>query len=86
VEEKIGMRVWQKFWGKGTRGRGTTSVAKDSEKEDEATSSQNTRGGKSVGSGRGFGRGKYVITCYRCGVDGHKASRMSRETKCSEKN
>jgi hypothetical protein len=61
--------------GKGTRGRGKTSVAKDSEKEDEATNSQNTRGGRSVGRGRGFGRGKYVITCYRCGVEGHKASK-----------
>jgi hypothetical protein len=74
VEENIDKILREKFQGEGTRGRGRTSVIKYSEKEDEATNNQNTRGGRSVGKGIGFGRGKYVITCYRCGVEGHKAS------------
>jgi hypothetical protein len=79
VEENIDKILWYKFHGKGTRGRGGANVAKDSEKEDETTNSQNTKGGRSIGRGRGFGRGKYVITCYRCGVEGHK------ESKCPER-
>jgi hypothetical protein len=52
VEENIDRRLRQKFRGKGTRGGGRASVYKDSEKEYEVTSNQNTRGGRSVGKGR----------------------------------
>jgi len=81
VEEKIDRKLQQKFRGRGPRGRGRASAARGNEKEDESTSSQNSRGGNGTGRGRGFGRGKdkYIITCYRCGVEGHKAS------ECPEK-
>ena len=75
VEEKVERKTQQKFSGKGPRGRVMTSTVKEYEKEVEATSKISARG-NGVGSGRGFGRvrGKYVITCYRCGVESHKAS------------
>jgi hypothetical protein len=60
---------------------------KYNEKEDEATISQNTRGGRSIGKGRGFGHSKYVITCYNCGVEGHKESKCrnrKNETRINE--
>jgi hypothetical protein len=81
VEENIDKRIQQKFWGKGTRGRGRASVVKDNEKEDEVTNSKHTRGGGSVGRGRGFGHCKYVITCYNCGVEGHKADQNVQRGK-----
>ena len=73
VEENIDRRIRHKFWGKGTRGKGKASVTKYNEKEDEATNSKNARGGRSDDRGRGFGHGKYVITCYNCGVEGQKS-------------
>ena len=74
VEETIDRIIWQKFWGKWTRGRGRESDTKYNEKEDEATNSKHARGGRIIGRGRGFGHSKYVITCYNYGVEGHKAS------------
>jgi hypothetical protein len=79
VEEKVNKRLRQKFQGKGTRGRGSKSATKYNEKEDESINSKNTRGGRSVGRGRCFGRGKYVIACYSCRVEGHKS------WECSER-
>jgi hypothetical protein len=51
-------------------------TAKGSEKEEESSSGQGGRGGNGVGRSRGFrrGKGRYVITCYHCGVEGHKKS------------
>jgi hypothetical protein len=56
--------------------------SRGNEKEDESTNSQSNRGGNDTGRGRGFGRGKgkYIITCYRCGVEGHKASECLEST------
>ena len=58
----------------GQWGRGREIIVKANEKEDGTTSSPRTRVNEAV-KGRGFGRGrgKYVITCYRCGVEGNKA-------------
>jgi hypothetical protein len=56
-------------------GRGRASVARSIEKEDEVINNQNTRGGSGTGRGSGFGRGKYVITCSRCRIKGHEASK-----------
>jgi hypothetical protein len=50
------------------------------------TSSKHTRGGRSVGRGRGFGHGKYVITCYNCGVEGHKASECPERHNAARRN
>jgi len=86
VEEKIDKRLRHKFQGKWTIGRGKASAAKENEKEDEATNCRNTRGGISVGRGRCFGRGKYVITCYRCGIEGHKASECSERQNAARRN
>jgi len=58
VEEKIDRRLRQKFQGKWTRGKGKASVANNSEKEDEATNIQNTRGGSGARGGKGFVIGK----------------------------
>ena len=75
VEEKINRKVQQKGRGRGSRGRGKTGTIRGSEKEEKSTNSQGGRGGNNTGRSRGsFGRGKgnYVITCYHCGVEGHK--------------
>jgi len=80
VEEKVDRKNQQKLRGRGWRGRGKTNTIKENEKEEESISNQSTRW-NGVGRGKGFerGKGKFVITCYRCGVEGHKAS------KCPEK-
>jgi hypothetical protein len=74
VEEKVDRKTQQKLRGRGPRGRGRTNIAKENDKEEESTSSQSSIG-NGAGRGRGFrrGKGKFVITCYRCGVEGHKA-------------
>lgn len=75
VEEKVERKNQLKFRGKGPQGRGMTSATKENE-EDEATGNQSTEGyGVAKGKGFGRGRGKYVITCYKCGVEGNKASK-----------
>ena len=80
VEEKVDRKAQQKLREKGPRGRGKNNTVKVNECKEESTSTSNTRGNGS-NRGRGFGRGigRYTITYYRCGVDGHKA------IKCLEK-
>ena len=75
AEEKVERRTQHKFRGKGPRSKGRTNNDKGSEREDGDTSKPSTRG-SGASRVRGFGRGrrKYVIACYRCGVEGHKAS------------
>lgn len=82
VEENIDRKLQHKFQGKGPRGRGKASSTRG-EKEDESTNSQSNRGGNDTGRGRVFGRGKckHIITCYRCGVEGHKASECLKNLK-----
>jgi hypothetical protein len=57
-------------------------------REVEASSSQISKGDNHAGRGRGFGRGKgkYVITCYRCGVEGHKASECPEKHNLGRRN
>jgi hypothetical protein len=50
------------------------------------TNSKHARGGRSIGRGRGFGRNKYVITCYNYGVEGHKASECLERQKATSRN
>lgn len=65
----------EKIQGKGPRGRGRASTVKGNEKKDECTSIEGNKGenGSERGKGLKRGSGKYVITCYKCGEDGHKA-------------
>jgi hypothetical protein len=81
VEENIDRKFKHKFQGKGPRGRGKASTAIGNEREDESTSGQSNKGGNGTRRGCGFIRvkGKYAITSYKCGVEGHNAS------KCLEK-
>jgi len=74
VEEKFDKKNWQKLRGRGPRGIGRTSIANENGKEEESTGSQSSIG-NGASRGRGFRRrkGKFVITCYRCGVERHKA-------------
>jgi len=80
VEKKIVRKLRQKFRGKGPRGGGRESTAKSNEEKDGATSNQNTRG-SGARRGRGFGRGTFVITCYRCRIEGHKASKRPKQVE-----
>lgn len=70
----------QKFRGKCPRGGDRASATRVNEKKNEATSTQSKKG-NGTRRGRGFrrGKGKYAITCYKCGVEGHKTS------KCPER-
>lgn len=82
VEENFDRKTQQNGRGRGSRGRGNIGSARGYEKEEESNNGQGGRGGNNIGRGResfGRGKGKYVITCYHCGVEGHKKS------KCLEK-
>jgi hypothetical protein len=82
VDENFDKKLQKKFRSKWSRGRGRVSIARGNEKKDESINRQSNRGGNDTRRGRGFIRvkGKYIITCYRCGVERHKAY------KCQEKN
>ena len=71
VEEKVDTKIQQKLRGKGPRGRGRTSISKVIKKEEESTSVPSNRG-NGTRRCRAFerGKGKHVITCYKCGVEG----------------
>jgi hypothetical protein len=75
VEENIDRKLQHKFQGNRPRGKGKISVSRGSEKENESTNTQSNRGGNGTRRGRGFEieKGKYIITYYICGVEGHKA-------------
>ena len=74
VEEKVDKKNQQNLRGRGPWETGRTNIAKENGKEEESTSSQSSIG-NGASRGRGFrrGKGKFVITCYRCGVERHKA-------------
>ena len=80
VEEKVDRKTQKKLRGRGPRGRGRKNTTKENEKEEESTSSQSAKG-NGAGRVRGFIRGKvkFVIICYRCGVEGHKASKSPKK-------
>lgn len=59
----------------GSRDRGKIGTVRGNEKEEESTSDQGGRGGNNVAICRWTlirRKGKYVITCYPCRVQGHK--------------
>lgn len=73
VEEKLNRKWQQNCRGNNLRGKGTAKVARGHSREGrdvEVSSNQISK----EDNHDGRGKGKYVIACYRCGVEGHKAS------------
>jgi len=69
--------------GNNLRGKGRVKVARghsSKANEPEVYSSQISKKENHVGKYKGFerGKGKYAISCYRCGVEGHKASKFPK--------
>lgn len=70
------------FFGKGCEGKGKAHTMIGNGKKNEFNRTQGNKGGNGTGIGPRFRiwKGKYIITFYRCGVNGAQGIWMFRKT------